>query len=76
LGVYLEKSLEKKVPLREWEKLTPSWDLEDKLPWDNISVGVNREYLKNEYLKAIKGDLTPWCETFGCYQCGACDKEI
>jgi len=76
LGVYLEKSLEKKVPLREWQKLTPSWDLEDKLPWDNISVGVNREYLKNEHLKAIKGDLTPWCETFGCYQCGACDKEI
>ena len=73
LGVTIENSLETKVPIREWEKLAPKWNLEDELPWDNIVVGVNKDYLKEEYLKALNGDLTPWCETFGCYDCGACD---
>jgi radical SAM superfamily enzyme YgiQ (UPF0313 family) len=75
LGVTIEKSLEDKVPIRKWEKLAPSWDLEDELPWDNIGVGVNKDYLKEEYLKALNGDLTLWCETFGCYHCGACDDK-
>mgnify|MGYP000979470319 FL=1 len=75
LGDTILKSVDNKVPIREWEKLTPTWDLEDELPWDNISVGVNKGYLKEEYLKALNGDLTPWCETFGCYDCGACDNK-
>lgn len=74
LGSTILKSLETKVPIRKWEKLTPKWDMDDELPWDNIHVGVRKDYLKEEYLKALKGDVTPWCETFGCYDCGACDK--
>jgi len=74
LGSTIEKSLENKVPIREWEKLAPKWDIEDELPWNNIDVGIKKEFLKEEYLKALKGDLTPWCETFGCYDCGACKE--
>lgn len=74
LGGIIEESVENKIPLKEWEKLNPSWSLDDKLPWDNIDVAVEKSFLKEEYFKALEGDLTPWCETFGCYQCGACDN--
>lgn len=74
VGGFLEKSLQQKIPFKEWEKLAPRWNLESKLPWDNIDVGINKEFLKTEYQKALKGDLTAWCEIFGCYECGACDS--
>lgn len=74
IGQIIEKSLKNKIPIREWEKLTPNWDINIRLPWDNIDVGVKKEFLKEEYFNGLKGDLTPWCETFGCYDCGACDN--
>ena len=53
-------------------RISPNWKLDDQLPWDNIDIGVRKDFLKEENLKALNGDLTPWCETFGCYECGAC----
>ena len=72
LADIIEISSFRKVPLHEWKKIEPHWDLDSALPWRDVNVGINDEYLKNEYLKALEGDLTPWCETFGCNQCGAC----
>jgi radical SAM superfamily enzyme YgiQ (UPF0313 family) len=76
LGDMIERSWKKKVPLKEWKEIAPHWDLESVLPWKNIDVGVKTEFLKEEYIKALNGDLTPWCEIFGCYQCGACEKQV
>jgi radical SAM superfamily enzyme YgiQ (UPF0313 family) len=73
MGDGLERSLQKKLSLPEWQKLSPEWGLESELPWKNIQVGVDDGFLKSEYEKALKGDFTPWCETFGCQNCGACD---
>ena len=50
------------------------WNLEDELPWKNINAGVNSEFLKQEYQKSLNGNITPWCEAFGCYGCGSCSK--
>jgi radical SAM superfamily enzyme YgiQ (UPF0313 family) len=75
LGDIIEKSSFGKVPLHEWKKIAHHWDLESSLPWKDIAVGINDEYLKNEYLKALEGDLTPWCETFGCNRCGSCGNQ-
>jgi len=72
LGSIIEESSQRQVPLGKWKKLTPHWTMESEFPWKDIDVGVTDEFLQNEYKKALKGDLTPWCETFGCYQCGAC----
>ncbi|BDZ69153.1 hypothetical protein [Methanobacterium ferruginis] len=72
LGDVIEESSQKQVPLGKWKKLTPHWAMESEFPWKNINVGVTDEFLLNEYEKALKGDLTPWCETFGCYHCGSC----
>jgi radical SAM superfamily enzyme YgiQ (UPF0313 family) len=73
LGAVLERSIHEKVSVKEWKNLSHRWNLHEELPWKNIDVGVNEEYLKEEYQKALNGDLTPWCEEFGCYNCGACD---
>jgi len=73
LGEVIEKSYQNRVKLPQWKEWMPHWDLESILPWKNVDVGVKSEFLKEEYLKAIDGVVTPWCETFGCYQCGACD---
>lgn len=73
LGAVLERSLNEKISINEWTKLAHKWDIEDDLPWKNIDVGISDKYLKSEYKKALNKDLTPWCEDFGCYNCGACD---
>jgi radical SAM superfamily enzyme YgiQ (UPF0313 family) len=73
LGDVLERSIHEKVSVKEWKNLSHRWDLHEELPWKNIDVGVDDEYLKKEYEKALNGDLTPWCEEFGCYNCGTCD---
>lgn len=72
LSSIIEEASHRKVPLGEWNKLSPHWDLGDDLPWKDIDVNIDYEFLIDEYNKALKGDLTPWCETFGCYHCGAC----
>ncbi|MDD1775538.1 MAG: radical SAM protein, partial [Methanobacterium sp.] len=72
LGDLIQRSINNKIPLKEWEKVAPKWDLNSLLPWNNVDVGIKKEFLKEEYQKALKGSLTPWCETFGCYDCGSC----
>jgi radical SAM superfamily enzyme YgiQ (UPF0313 family) len=73
IGDLIEKTYKKKYRFREWEKVDIKWNLDDELPWKNVDVGVNPEFLKHEYQKAMKGEITPWCEIFGCYRCGACE---
>lgn len=72
LGEILEDSIHKKIGIKEWKSLTPHWDLDSNLPWGNINIGVSTDFLKKEYNKAKSGEITPWCEVYGCYQCGSC----
>ena len=43
-----------------------------RLPWDHISAGVSREFLRREHDRAASGELTPDCRESGCTACGAC----
>lgn len=72
LGDLIEESSLRRVPTGAWKKFIPQWRETDELPWKDIDVGVTDDFLLSEYKKALNGDLTPWCETFGCYHCGAC----
>lgn len=45
-------------------------DFEEILPWDHISVGVSKQYLINERLKAERAEVTPNCRQ-DCSNCGA-----
>ena len=74
VGAIIEKSLTKIPTLKEWKELLPNYSIEDKLPWDNIEVSVNKRFLKMEYARLKKIKQTPWCESGPCYNCGACEK--
>ena len=74
MGNMIEKTYMKKLKFKDWENIDINLNLEDELPWKNIKVGVNSEFLKKEYQKSLNKNITPWCEVFGCYKCGACSK--
>lgn len=61
LGFSLEKRAERK------------FELDEELPWSFIDTGLDKNWLKNEYLKAMKDseDIQPCCER-GCVNCGVC----
>jgi radical SAM family uncharacterized protein/radical SAM-linked protein len=48
--------------------------LEEVLPWDHIHSGVDKEYLKKEWLRAREEKFTPDCRE-KCLQCGVCNHE-
>ena len=51
-----------------------SWNLEDELPWDSVSMNVSKAYLKNEYEKASRHELTHICGSECDHRCGVCSK--
>ncbi len=46
------------------------FDLDTRLPWEHLQVGVNKEYLRLEYQKALNEELTPDCRFDKCSGCG------
>ena len=50
-------------------------DHNDKLPWDRIDCGVNRDFLLDEAKKALTGAATPDCRNGLCQDCGVCNQE-
>ena len=74
VGAIIEKSLTKNVMLKEWRDISPKYEIDDPLPWDNIDTGVNKKFLKIEHKRLKNLKQTPWCETGPCYNCGACEK--
>ncbi len=49
--------------------------LDEVLPWDFIDIGVRKEYLKNEYRRALEGKQTPPCKVGSCRTCGVCKED-
>ncbi len=47
-------------------------EFNEHLPWDFIDIGVRKEYLKNEYQRALEGKFTPPCKVGSCKTCGVC----
>lgn len=45
--------------------------LDAPLPWEIIDVGVTREFLAEEYQRAMRGEATPDCRERHCHSCGA-----
>ena len=48
---------------------------EDNLPWDFISLGLDKSFLLAEREKALAGIQTPDCREI-CSSCGICNKEV
>jgi radical SAM superfamily enzyme YgiQ (UPF0313 family) len=47
-------------------------EFSEALPWDFIDIGVRKEYLRNEYERALEGKFTPPCKVGSCKTCGVC----
>jgi radical SAM family uncharacterized protein len=58
--------------------LDPAWFVErerprtEVLPWDHLYAGVEKDYLWEEYEKALRGEETADCRFGECGDCGAC----
>ena len=76
VSALIEKSLTKTPTLKEWREMTPDYNMDDPLPWNNIDVGVSERFLKIENRRLRNLKQTPWCETSPCYNCGACEKKL
>lgn len=74
IGKLLEKSTEKKIAMKEWKEYSNSYNLDDELPWKNIDIGLNPNFLKKEREKLLAIETTNWCEKNSCYGCGPCKK--
>ena len=51
-----------------------SWDLDDELPWDSVSMNVSKAYLRKEYEKAARHELTHICGEDCDHRCGVCSR--
>lgn len=49
-------------------------DFEESLPWDNIILGADKKFFREEFEKSVKGELTGACSTVCGHNCGACDS--
>jgi radical SAM superfamily enzyme YgiQ (UPF0313 family) len=45
---------------------------DEALPWDFIDIGVRKDYLMNEYHRALEERYTPPCNVGSCRTCGVC----
>jgi radical SAM family uncharacterized protein len=45
------------------------------LPWDFIDIGVRKDYLRNEYERALEGKFTQACKVGSCKTCGVCKEQ-
>ena len=56
------------------ENIYKNYSLDEPLPWDTVSLGVSKNYLKNEYIKAQSQQLTGQCDYICDHKCGVCNN--
>ncbi len=47
-------------------------DRDEVLPWDHLDLGLDRDWLWDEWEAAHSGDGQEDCRDIGCYNCGVC----
>lgn len=48
-------------------------ETEERLPWDHLLPGVEKQFLQEEFEKSFEGITTPDCRWSECSFCGVCD---
>ena len=51
-------------------------ELQAELPWDLIDVGLKKEYLQEEYRRALREEPTASCLETACGECLGCEPEL
>ena len=44
--------------------------LREAFPWSHINIGVSESYLRNEWMKTLRGETTADCHKQPCNVCG------
>ena len=57
-----------------WEN--PSLKIQDDLPWDHIDTGIDKQWLIEDWQRAIAAQTIPDCSFGGCSACGVCGPEF
>ena len=57
-----------------WE--TPSLKMQNDLPWDHIDTGIDKQWLIEDWERAIAAKVIPDCSFGGCSECGVCGPEF
>jgi len=52
---------------------TRTRDLNEPLPWDHIDMKLSKDFLSDEWEKALKREKTEDCRAGACHMCGVCD---
>jgi len=50
----------------------PSLKMEDALPWDHVDTGIDKQWLIEDWKRAIAAQIVPDCSFGGCSACGVC----
>ncbi len=58
------------IDIKEYNERTR--DFEEPLPWEHTTPGVTRKFLKNEWDKGMREELTHDCRRNTCTGCGVC----
>jgi radical SAM family uncharacterized protein/radical SAM-linked protein len=54
----------------------PEIDFEQPLPWDHLNTGIDKEWLKQDLLRAWQEVTVPDCAFDGCSHCGVCTPDF
>jgi len=57
------------------EEICSPLDVDSELPWDSVSLGVNKTQFKVEYERAMNFQLTESCDNPCREYCGVCNKD-
>lgn len=60
-----------KGEVRQQEEL-----LAQPLPWDHINTGIDKQWLKDDWKRALAAATVPDCSFEGCSQCGVCGSDF
>lgn len=50
--------------------------LDAPLPWDHLDTGIDKQWLKDDLLKALEAATVPDCSFEGCSHCGVCGVDF
>jgi len=56
-----------------WDEYTGPRDPEGPLPWDHLSCGLTKKFLKAEHARALSEKITEDCRYGACRNCGVCE---
>jgi radical SAM family uncharacterized protein/radical SAM-linked protein len=58
----------------QWQ--VPSPQIEQALAWDHIDTGIDKQWLIDDWYRAIAAKTVPDCSFHGCSKCGICGPEF